>query len=147
MLALSHGQNLGCGGCIPRAQFGHIMGLAADGTAAAVTATVADRVAAIRAKMLTIGIPAAVGSGVVTMLTFAGAFGLARTERVWTPAIWLGAATAIGGLISVALAAKAASDVTSEPSETTAATNTATAAAATVQPAQEATLFGFGRYY
>ena len=136
MLVMTH-QGFGCGGCVPRAQFGHIMGLAADGTAAVVTATVADRVHRIRAKMLSIGIPAAVGSGVVTMLTFAGAFGLARTERGWTPAIWLGAATTLGALISVAIAVKAAENVTSE----------ATSAATTPEPVpvtQDArTAFGY----
>jgi hypothetical protein len=89
-----------------------MMGLGADGqqVVAVVTETIAERVRRIRAKMISIGIPAAVGTGALTMLTFAGAFGLARSERVWAPAIWLGAVTTVGALVSVALAAKVADD-------------------------------------
>lgn len=124
----------GCSNCI--------MGLDADAAVQSsvtqqVTQTLAERVAAIRAKMISLGIPVAVGSGVVTMLAFAGAFGLARTERVWTPSIWLGALTTIGGLIGVATAAKATSDA--------AATASAAAPPATAAPA--ATPAAFGRYY
>jgi hypothetical protein len=114
------------------------MGLNAEGVPVApVTATIADRVAAIRARMIAIGVPVAVGSGVVTMLAFAGAFGLARTERVWTPAIWLGAVATIGGLISVAVAAKATDDAakTAALAPTSPAPTIAIAPASTAAPA------------
>jgi len=143
MLAL---QLQGCSNCI--------MGLRDDATpaqpsiATQVEQTIADRVAAIRAKMIQLGIPVAVGTGVVTMLAFAGAFGLARTERVWTPSIWLGALTTIGGLIGVATAAKATSDAATTAaatSTTTATTPTpATTPTATSPAANPAAL---GRFY
>jgi hypothetical protein len=97
-------------------QHSGMMGLGDDGQQAMATSTqsmaagaqsVANRVASIRERMLAIGIPAAIGTGAVTMLTFAAAFGLARTERVWIPAIWLGAVSTIGALVSVAVAARA----------------------------------------
>jgi len=92
-----------------------IMGLNAEGQLmAAITETVAERVARIRTRMIAIGIPVAVGSGLVTMLTFAGAFRLARTERVWTPAIWLGTVATVSGLISVTIAAQTAAAVEKE---------------------------------
>lgn len=104
---------------------GSMMGLNWQGQfAEAVTTTVAERVAKIRADMLKIGIPVAIGSGALTMLTFAGAFGLAHTDRIWAPAAWLGAATAIGALISVAVTAKTMTDAataeTTVPADTTA---------------------------
>lgn len=102
---------------------GSMMGLNRRGQFAdAVTTTVAERVAKIRSDMLKIGIPVALGSGVLTMVTFAGAFGLAHTERIWAPAAWLGAATAVGALISVAIAAKTIESTTAEttvPPDTT----------------------------
>ena len=113
---------------------GSMMGLGVYGmplrdaaaTANAVEQSIATRVAAIRAKMITLGIPLAVGTGAVTMLGFAGAFGLARTERVWAPAIWLGALATIGGLISVAMAAKVSSDAAADQAAAAAATTTTT---------------------
>lgn len=96
------------------------MGLGADGALmqATITQTVAERVQAIRNKMVTLGVPIAVGSGAITMLTFAAAFGLARTERVWAPALWLGAMTTVGGLITAAVAAKTAADEAKKQAET-----------------------------
>jgi hypothetical protein len=97
-----------------------IMGLSADGqqVVAATSAAVADRVQRIRARMISLGIPVAVGTGVFTMLTFAGAFGLARSERVWAPAAWLGAVATIAGLVSVAAAAKVTEDAAKAPTAT-----------------------------
>ena len=121
----------------------YMMGLGSDGQQLVTTTTdtIATRVAAIRAKMLTLGIPMAVGSGAVTMLTFAAAFGLARTERVWAPAIWLGAMTTVGALVSVAVAAKVAQDATQAmPS---APMTTAAAAAPVATPAPTPTAFFF----
>jgi len=118
----------------------HMMGLGANGqqVVVATTETIADRVARIRTRMIAIGIPAAVGSGAVTMLTFAAAFGLARTERVWVPAIWLGAVTTIGALVSVAVAAKATEDAAKSA---TAATTPATAAPVTPTPTPTASFY------
>jgi hypothetical protein len=100
-----------------------MMGLGADGQLVTqVTESIADRIIRIRARMLTIGIPVAVGTGVLTTATFAGAFGLAKTERVWAPALLLGGVATLAALVSVAVAAKTA----------TAAANDAAAAAALV---------------
>jgi len=130
-----------------------MFGLAQDGSLmqaqaqaqATITQTVAERVAAIRQKMVAVGIPVAVGSGVVTMLTFAGAFGLARTERVWMPAIWLGALTTIGGLIAVATAAKTSEDVAKQQeAATTPVPTPVTPAPVTPTLPQTST---FGSYY
>jgi hypothetical protein len=91
-----------------------MMGLGDDGvptapvTAEAVMQQIRDRVASIRSKLVTFGIPGAVLVGGATTLVFAGAFGAARTERVWTPALIIGGATALAGLLGLAGAAAAA---------------------------------------
>lgn len=100
-----------------------------------VTQSVADRIAAIRAKMVKVGIPAAVGSGVLTMFVSAGAFGLARTERVWTPSIFLGGVATLAGLVATALAAKIAKDVATEQATAPVSTTPATATAPIVDNA------------
>jgi hypothetical protein len=101
-----------------------LMGLSYDGhlaaTAATITESVAERVTRIRAKMLSVGIPVAVGTGIFTTLTFAGAFGFARSERVWAPALWLGGVATVAGLVSVAIAAKTAQDVADEAAKASA---------------------------
>lgn len=110
-----------------------IMGLGADGqqVVAVATEAVADRVRRIRARMVSLGIPVAIGTGVFTTLTFAGAFGLAHSERVWAPAIWLGAVATVAGLVSVAVAAKATEDVAKTTAAPAPVTVTAPAAAPT----------------
>ena len=91
-----------------------MMGLGDDGapsapiTAEVVMQQIRDRVASIRSKLVTFGIPGAVLVGSATTLVFAGAFGVARTERVWTPALIIGGATALAGLLGLAGAAAAA---------------------------------------
>jgi hypothetical protein len=97
-----------------------MMGLSAEGQlVTAVTESVTDRVTRLRARMIAIGIPTAVGSGIFTTLTFAGAFGLARTERVWAPAFLLGGIATLAGLVSVAVAAKTAEAALPPPIEVT----------------------------
>jgi hypothetical protein len=110
-----------------------------------VTQSIADRIAAIRAKMVKVGIPAAVGTGVVATFVSAGAFGLARTERVWTPSLFLGGVAVAAGLIATALAAKVAKDTAT--AQATAAATAPTAAPATapvVDASAVATGNGFG---
>lgn len=126
-----------------------MMGLGADGqqVVAAATEAVADRVRRIRAKMISIGIPAAVGTGAVTMLTFAGAFGLAKSERVWAPAIWLGAVTTVGALVSVALAAKVADDTAKAAATTPAAPAVSPTVVATTPAPTPAPAAFYGYYY
>ena len=86
-----------------------MMGLGDDGQLVVkVTESIADRIIRIRARMLTVGIPVAVGTGVLTTVAFAGAFGLAKTERVWAPALLLGSVATLAALVSVAVAAKTA---------------------------------------
>lgn len=104
-----------------------------------VTQSIAERVAAIRAKMISLGIPIAVGTGAVTTLAFAGAFGLAHSERVWAPSIWLGAVATVAGLVSVAMAAKVASDTATQQ----AAAQQAATPAPVVTPAQPPAAFGY----
>ncbi len=126
-----------------------MMGLGADGqqVVAVVTETIAERVRRIRAKMISIGIPAAVGTGALTMLTFAGAFGLARSERVWAPAIWLGAVTTVGALVSVALAAKVADDTAkAAATPTTTATPATSPTVVATTPAAPAPAAFYGYY-
>lgn len=115
-----------------------MMGLGADGAFhAAVLDSVAERVARIRKRMIAIGVPVAVGSGVVTTLTFAGAFAFARSERVWAPSLWLGGVATLAGLLSTAIAAKtvaanAAASEASTPAPNAVAAETAAAEAAAV---------------
>lgn len=56
------------------------------------------RAARIRDRLKLYGLPVVLGTAVATTFTFAGAFSLARTERVWSPALMLGFATLLGGL-------------------------------------------------
>lgn len=87
-------------------QHSNFMGLSVDGAFhAAVTETVAERVARIRNKMI--------GGGATTLI-FAGAFKLAKSEQVWAPSLWLGGVSAVASLLSVALAAKTAADEANE---------------------------------
>jgi len=119
-------------------QFQDSWGLAADGAFhAAVTETVATRLARIRSKLVTVGIPTALIGGGVTTLIFAGAFGLARSERVWAPALWLGGVSAVAGLISVAMAAQTVEKVAVEAAAAPLAP-TPTAAETAVVAAQKA---------
>ena len=114
------GQGQGAG---PWHPYGQLMGLSADGQLLTkVTESVADRVARIRAQMISIGIPAAVGSGAFTTLVFAGAFGLAHTERVWAPALLLGGVATLAGLVSVAMASRAINTATTTPQTAVVAT-------------------------
>jgi hypothetical protein len=119
-------------------------GLAADGTFhAAVTQTVAERIAQLRTKLLTVGVPAALISGGAVTLIFAGAFKLAHSERVWAPSLWLGGVSALSGLISVALAAHAANKA--EAALAPAPVTTAAQAFTTAQPvAAQKSLYGYG---
>lgn len=123
-----------------------IMGLSAEGqqVVASTTAAVAERVQRIRSKLISVGIPAAFIGGGVTTLVFAGAFGLARSERVWAPAIWLGAISTVGSLIATAIAAKAVNDVATQQAQTAApqgAVPAVPAATATAIDVQKAAFF------
>lgn len=113
-----------------------MMGLAYDGTfQAAVAETVAERVARIRAKMVSVGIPASFATGIFTTLTFAGAFGLARTERVWLPSLLLGGVATLAALASTAVAATSVNAAAAPAATTTASTAPAAAAPAAAAPA------------
>ncbi len=91
----------------------NLMGLAADGSSPStatstntqILAAIAARATAIRQQALTAGVPAAAIAGLSVMFTAAGAFGLAKTERVWLPSLYLGALTLISGLIGAAVVA------------------------------------------
>ena len=110
-----------------------LMGLSAEGQLVQhITESIAERVVRIRARMLAVGISAAVGTGLFTTLTFAGAFHLARTERVWAPAFLLGGVGTMAALVSVALAAKAVADAEASAA---AATTTVTTTALPALPA------------
>jgi hypothetical protein len=63
------------------------------------------RLARIRSRLLAVGIPSSVAGGLVTTLIFAGAFSVAKTERVWLPALILGGAAALSGLARAVVAA------------------------------------------
>jgi hypothetical protein len=116
-----------------------MMGLAADGQLVAqITESIADRIIRIRARLLTIGIPVAVGTGVLTTATFAGAFGLAKTERVWAPALLLGGVVTLAALVSVAVAAKTATAAANDAAAAALAANAAAVAAARAAAARAA---------
>jgi hypothetical protein len=53
-------------------------------------------------RLAAVGVPAAIIGGALTTLTFGVAFKLAKTERAWTPALFLGGITALAGLVKLA---------------------------------------------
>lgn len=99
--------------------YGFSMGLGADGTPATTTPTAPAPVTPTTTTpppptqkedkdLVSKGITMAAISGITTTAVFAGAFGLARTERVWTPALFLGALTLLTGLVNTAMVKKEA---------------------------------------
>lgn len=99
-----------------------MMGLGGDGApvaptpAATAQPSVGARIRTIGNRMTKYGLVSAAVTGGLSTILFASAFSAARTERVWTPALILGGASALNMLIVAvvgrALASGAVSDVT-----------------------------------